>query len=46
VRDTAAFVDACRGPAPGEFMPFWSPPEPYTRMIMRDPGRLKIALSY
>ena len=46
VRDTAAFVDACRGPAPGEFMPFWSPPEPYTRMIARDPGRLKIALSY
>ena len=24
VRDTAAFVDACRGPAPGEFMPFWT----------------------
>ena len=46
VRDTAAFVDACRGPAPGEFMPFWSPPEPYTRMIARDPARLKIALSY
>ena len=31
VRDTAAFVDACRGPAPGEFMPFWTSPEPYTR---------------
>ena len=46
VRDTAAFVDACRGPAPGEFMPFWSPPEPYTRMITRDPAPLKIALSY
>jgi len=46
VRDTAAFVDACRGPAPGEFMPFWSPPEPYTRMIMHDPARLKIALSH
>ena len=46
VRDTAAFVDACRGPAPGELMPFWSPPEPYTRMIARDPARLKIALSY
>ncbi len=46
VRDTAAFVDACRGPAPGEFMPFWSSPEPYTRMIMRDPDRLKIALSH
>src|SRR3954451_17840148 len=46
VRDTAAFVDACRGPAPGEFMPFWSPPEPYTRMIARDPERLRIALSH
>ncbi|MES5483499.1 amidase [Bradyrhizobium sp. INPA03-11B] len=46
VRDTAAFVDACRGPAPGEFMPFWTPPEPYTAMIARDPGRLKIALSH
>lgn len=46
VRDTAAFVDACRGPAPGEFMPFWSPPETYTRMIMHDPAPLKIALSY
>ena len=46
VRDTAAFVDACRGPAPGEFMPFWTTPEPYTQMIARDPGRLRIALSH
>lgn len=46
VRDTAAFVDACRGPAPGEFMPFWNSPEPYTAMIARDPGRLRIALSH
>lgn len=46
VRDTAAFVDACRGPAPGEFMPFWTPPELYTAMIARDPGRLRIALSH
>ncbi|MHC2461372.1 amidase [Bradyrhizobium embrapense] len=46
VRDTAAFVDACRGPAPGEFMPFWTPAEPYTAMIARDPGRLRIALSH
>jgi Asp-tRNA(Asn)/Glu-tRNA(Gln) amidotransferase A subunit family amidase len=46
VRDTAAFVDACRGPAPGEFMPFWTPPEPYTQTITRDPPRLKIALSH
>jgi Asp-tRNA(Asn)/Glu-tRNA(Gln) amidotransferase A subunit family amidase len=46
VRDTAAFVDACRGPAPGEFMPYWTAPEPYTELIERDPGRLKIALSH
>ena len=46
VRDTAAFVDACRGPAPGEFMPFWSSSEPYTATIARDPARLKIALSH
>jgi Asp-tRNA(Asn)/Glu-tRNA(Gln) amidotransferase A subunit family amidase len=46
VRDTAAFVDACRGPAPGEFMPFWSSSEPYTAMIARDPNRLRIALSH
>jgi len=46
VRDTAAFVDACRGPGPGEFMPFWTPPEPYTTTITRDPARLKIALSH
>jgi Asp-tRNA(Asn)/Glu-tRNA(Gln) amidotransferase A subunit family amidase len=46
VRDTAAFVDACRGGAPGEFMPFWSPTEPYTNLIKRDPKRLKIALSH
>ncbi|MBR0754173.1 amidase [Bradyrhizobium jicamae] len=46
VRDTAAFVDSCRGPAPGEFMPFWTPAEPYTTMIARDPGRLRIALSH
>jgi Asp-tRNA(Asn)/Glu-tRNA(Gln) amidotransferase A subunit family amidase len=46
VRDTAAFVDACRGGAPGEFMPFWSPSEPYTTLIDRDPPSLRIALSH
>jgi amidase len=46
VRDTAAFVDACRGAAPGEFMPFWTSPEPFTKLIARDPGRLRIALSH
>ncbi len=46
VRDTATFVDSCRGPAPGEFMPFWTSPEPYAEMITRDPQPLKIALSH
>ncbi|GAH32374.1 unnamed protein product, partial [marine sediment metagenome] len=46
VRDTAAFVDACRGGAPGEFMPYWTAPEPYTKAITRDPPRLRIALSH
>ena len=46
VRDTAAFVDACRGPAPGEFMPFWTAAESYLDLIKRDPPRLRIALSH
>lgn len=46
VRDTAAFVDHCRGAAPGEFMPYWMPAEPYSQLIERDPGRLRIALSH
>ena len=46
VRDTATFVDRCRGGAPGEFMPFWSPPEPYAELIRRDPPALRIALSH
>jgi Asp-tRNA(Asn)/Glu-tRNA(Gln) amidotransferase A subunit family amidase len=46
VRDTAAFVDACRGPAPGELMPFWTSPEPYTQLITHDPPTLRIALSH
>jgi len=46
VRDTAAFVDNCRGGAPGEFMPFWSPAEPYSELIRRDPAKLRVALSH
>ncbi len=46
VRDTALFVDACRGGAPGEFMPYWTPAEPYTELIRRDPPKLRIALSH
>jgi amidase len=46
VRDTAAFVDHCRGGAPGEFMPYWQAEEPYSQLIQRDPPRLRIALSH
>lgn len=46
IRDTAAFFDACRGGAPGEFMPFWTPSEPYAALVQRDPAPLRIALSH
>ncbi len=46
VRDTAAFVDHCRGGAPGEFMPFWHPPRAYGELIRSDPRPLRIALSH
>src|SRR5699024_906182 len=46
IRDTAAFIDNCRGGAPGEFMPYWSTPEPYTELIKKDPGKLRIAVSH
>jgi amidase len=46
VRDTAAFVDACRGGAPGEFMPFWRADRPYLEQVRTDPPPLRIALSH
>ncbi|GAB3798149.1 amidase [Virgibacillus kimchii] len=46
IRDTAAFVDHCRGRAPGEFMPYWTPTEPYSELIKRDPKKLRIAVSH
>lgn len=46
VRDTAAFVDHCRGGAPGEFMPYGLPAESCSDMIRRDPPRLRIAMSH
>ena len=46
VRDTATFIDQCRGGAPGEFMPYWMPEQPYAQQIQRDPQRLRIALSH
>ncbi|MGG1679069.1 amidase [Neobacillus sp. NRS-1170] len=46
IRDTAAFVDSCRGGAPGEFMPYWMPQQPYSELIRRDPKKLRIAVSH
>ena len=46
VRDTALFVDSCRGGAPGEFMPYWQPAESCCAMIARDPMPLRIAISH
>ncbi|MHA6260129.1 amidase [Sporosarcina sp. CAU 1771] len=46
IRDTAAFFDNCRGGAPGEYMPFWLPEQPYTKLIQKDPGKLRIAVSH
>lgn len=45
VRDTAAWIDQCRGGAPGEFMPYWKPEQSYRELIKTDPPRLRIALS-
>lgn len=46
VRDSALFIDSCRGGAPGEFMPYWQAEEPYSELIKRDPGPLRIAVSH
>jgi amidase len=44
VRDSAAILDAIRGPAPGD--PYTAPPpaRPYREEVGRDPGRLRIGL--
>src|SRR5699024_7362530 len=46
IRDTAAFVDACRGGSPGAFMPYWTPEESYSEPIKRDPSPVRIAVSH
>jgi amidase len=46
VRDTAAFVDTCRGGAPGEFMPYWTAETPFLELIKQEPKRLRIAVSH
>jgi len=45
VRDTAAWIDHCRGGAPGEFMPYWKAEQSYSELIRSDPPKLRIALS-
>jgi Asp-tRNA(Asn)/Glu-tRNA(Gln) amidotransferase A subunit family amidase len=44
VRDSAVFLDAAQGAAPGD--PYWAPPRalPYAQEVGADPGRLRIAL--
>lgn len=46
IRDTAAFVDYCRGGALGEFMPYWTPEQPYSEQIKDDPKKLRVAVSH
>ncbi|MEW6263023.1 MAG: amidase [Thermodesulfobacteriota bacterium] len=45
VRDSAALLDATRGPEPGD--PYWAPPpaHPYSEEVGADPGRLRIAFT-
>jgi amidase/6-aminohexanoate-cyclic-dimer hydrolase len=45
VRDSAAFLDATQGPAPGD--PYWAPPpaRSYAAEVGADPGKLRIAIS-
>jgi amidase len=44
VRDSAAALDACAGPVPGD--PYWAPPPagPFLAEVGRDPGSLRIGL--
>ena len=46
VRDSARFIDSCRGGAPGEFMPYWESKRPYSQLINDDPAPLRIAVSH
>lgn len=44
VRDVAAFLDAVRGPAPGEPICFCEPDRPFLDEVSREPGRLRVAV--
>lgn len=45
VRDAAAFLDATRGPAPGEAVSFVEPPRSFLEETRQEPGGLRIAVS-
>jgi Asp-tRNA(Asn)/Glu-tRNA(Gln) amidotransferase A subunit family amidase len=44
VRDVAGFLDVVQGPAPGEPIPFCKPDRPFVEEVLREPGRLRIAV--
>ncbi len=46
LRDSALFLDHCRGGAPGEFMPYWKAERPYSELIEEEPKALRIAVSH
>ncbi len=45
VRDSAAILDAIRGPAPGDPYTAPAPERPYREEVGRDPGRLRIGFT-
>ena len=45
VRDTAAALDLLHGPEPGDPFVIAGPAEPYSELMQRDPGRLRIGYS-
>jgi amidase len=45
VLDTARFLDAVAGPAPGDAHPVSMPDRPFAEAVGEDPGRLRIAVS-
>jgi amidase len=46
VMDTAVFLDAVAGPAPGDAHTVPAPEAPFAELAARQPGRLRIGLSY
>jgi len=45
VRDSALALDILSGPEPGDPFVIAPPPAPYTQLMLREPGRLRIGMS-